>query len=465
MDRNKSLTKNTIILGIGQFVPKIISIIILPILTKAFTTEEYGIYDLVISLSSFFVPLMTLQIGQAVFRFLIDCKDEKEKKSYITTSIFFVIVLNVILFLVTILVALIVNRKINIIIITFMLFLLESIYDLVGQISRGIGNNKSYSFGSIIFSSTNMIIILISYYSKIININYVLISICISYFIATIYLYLNNKIYKYIDKKSFCKKTNKELLQYSAPMIPNSIALWVVNLSDRLIITYTLGESANGIYAVACKIPNMFGTVYNIFNLAWTELASRTINDKDSDEYYTELIKNLYPFLIGILGLLISFSPIIFKILVDEKFAEGYSQLPILYLGILFSSFSFFYGGLYVALKKTKQVGFSSIVGAIINIVINLLFIRKIGIYAASISTLIAFLIIFIYRAVDVKKYIKIKYDLKEILFGIILLIVLISLFYINTIVSMIIGLLICILYNLKFNYILRKVFNLVKEK
>ena len=81
--------------------------------------------------------------------------------------------------------------------------------------------------------------------------------------------------------KEFSSQTIKKLLIYSVPIIPSSISLWIVNLSDRLIVTYFLGASANGIYAAASKIPNLFGTVFNVFNLAWTELAARSIKEED----------------------------------------------------------------------------------------------------------------------------------------------------------------------------------------
>ena len=90
MNKNKVLAQNTIILGIGQFIPKIIAMITLPILTRAFSTDEYGIYDLIISFSSLAIPVITLLIQQAVFRFLINEKDEKICKSYITNSIIFI---------------------------------------------------------------------------------------------------------------------------------------------------------------------------------------------------------------------------------------------------------------------------------------------------------------------------------------------------------------------------------------
>ena len=79
MTKNKVLAKNTIILAIGQFIPKLIAMITLPIITKAFSTEEYGIYDLIISFASLMLPLMTLLVQQAVFRFLINEKEENIK--------------------------------------------------------------------------------------------------------------------------------------------------------------------------------------------------------------------------------------------------------------------------------------------------------------------------------------------------------------------------------------------------
>lgn len=82
MTKNKILAKNTIILTIGQFIPKLIAIITLPILTKAFSTEDYGIYDLIISFASLLLPIMTLLVQQAVFRFMISEGQEKQKNIY-----------------------------------------------------------------------------------------------------------------------------------------------------------------------------------------------------------------------------------------------------------------------------------------------------------------------------------------------------------------------------------------------
>ena len=115
---------------------------------------------------------------------------------------------------------------------------------------------------------------------------------------------------------------------------------------------------------------------------------------------------------------MIAVTPIIFSVLVKGDYGAAFFQVPILYFGIFFNSLVNFYSGIYIALKRTKQVGYSSVAGAIINAAINVLLIRIIGLYAASISTAVSFFVIAIYRAIDLNKIIEIKYNKKEIEIG-----------------------------------------------
>ena len=87
MSRGGKLAKNTIILAIGTFLPKLASFITLPILTGCLSKESYGTYDLIVVLVSLFLPAVTLQIQTAAFRFLIDIRDKKENVKSIITNI------------------------------------------------------------------------------------------------------------------------------------------------------------------------------------------------------------------------------------------------------------------------------------------------------------------------------------------------------------------------------------------
>lgn len=235
---------------------------------------------------------------------------------------------------------------------------------------------------------------------------------------ADTYMVIASGMIGYFKLDKFSSVSLKELLHFSMPIVPSSIALWVVNLSDRLIIIHFMGAAANGIYAVANKIPSLYSTAYGIFNLAWTETASKVSDDGNPAEYYTKLFSGLFKFLIGVMLALIAVTPIIFSVLVKGDYGAAFFQVPILYFGIFFNSLVNFYSGIYIALKRTKQVGYSSVAGAIINAAINVLLIRIIGLYAASISTAVSFFVIAIYRAIDLNKIIEIKYNKKEIEIG-----------------------------------------------
>ena len=88
MSRESKLVKNTILIGIGTFLPKLTSFIILPILTGILTKEEYGTYDLITVLVSLLLPAVTLQVQAAAFRFLIDVRNDNDKIQTIVTNIY-----------------------------------------------------------------------------------------------------------------------------------------------------------------------------------------------------------------------------------------------------------------------------------------------------------------------------------------------------------------------------------------
>ena len=87
MSREKTLVKNTLIMAIGTFLPRIINLLTTPIITGTTTDAQYGQLDLVTTtILSFIVPLCTLQLEQALFRFLVDAKSVNEQKRVITNG-------------------------------------------------------------------------------------------------------------------------------------------------------------------------------------------------------------------------------------------------------------------------------------------------------------------------------------------------------------------------------------------
>ena len=228
------------------------------------------------------------------------------------------------------------------------------------------------------------------------GLNGVLISLCLAYFIATIFIVIKIHLIKYIDVKLLNKKNCVEFVKYSWPMIPNNLSAWVLNVSDRLVINHFLGIEKTAVYAVANKIPNILSIFQEVFNLAWQENASLTVKDKDVDIYYSNMFSIIFNFMIGGTALLIGFTPLIFKILIKGDYFAAYKEMPILIFAMLFCCLSSFLGGIYIAHKKTKELGISTLIVSIINLSIDLLLVKHIGITTGSISTLVAYMLLYI---------------------------------------------------------------------
>lgn len=456
-DRNKELAVNTVILGIGQLIPKFLAVILLPLLTTYLSTDEYGSYDLILSVASLLIPIVTLQIQQAVFRYLLSSKRVIDKTKYVTSAISYFLISSAICYPIIFAFLKLMRFGMFNSIMICVLFCSESLYMLLGQIVRGLGFNIKYSASVVVYSTVNLLFTAFMLVVLHMGLEGIIVSLAVGYLSADLYMIVASGMIKHYKISCFDKETLTQLLKFSIPIVPSSVALWVVNLSDRLIIIHFMGAAANGIYAVANKVPSLYSTAYNIFNLAWTETAARASDDGNPAEYYTKLFHVLFDFLIGVMLGLIAVTPLIFKVLVRGNYGEAFYQVPILYFGIFFSSLVNFYSGIYIALKRTKQVGYSSVAGAILNALINIFLIKEIGLYAASISTALSFLIIALYRAYDLGKVIKIKYSLKDILLGLVCFITASGFLFVNKFPMLLACWIIAICYNIKKNIPLLK--------
>ena len=408
MSKGKDLAKNTAIVSIGKICTQLITFFLLPVYTAVLSNEEYGVVDLLNTLTSLLLPIVTLQIEQGIFRYLLDCRDNKEKqKTLITTVLKFIFVQSVICILIFLCVSSFIHNEYKYFLMANLLMGIFSSIFL--QISRGIGDNKTYAVGSFITGALTVILNVIFIVAFKWGAYGMLIATAISNLLCAIYVFVKKKIYKYIDIKQNDEKLLKDIVKYSVPLIPNMISWWIVSASDRTIISAVIGVAQNGIYSAANKFSGIFSTLYSVFNLTWTESASININSEDRDEFFSKIFDFIVQFFGSLCLGTIAVMPFVFGILVNEKFAESYYQIPILILGSVFNILVSFLGSVYVAKKLTKEIAKTSIIAAIINIVVNIALINPIGLYSASISTVIAYFAMFIYRWIDVKKYVSIK--------------------------------------------------------
>lgn len=452
MNKKKELFKNTVIVAFGQICTKFISFFLLPLYTTYLSSAEFGIVDLLNTYVSLLIPIFFLQIDQAVFRFLIDVReDENKQKIYISNAFFIIIIQLISYFIFFLLFSIFLENDYKIFLATNVIMCMLSSLSL--QISRGLGDNVTYSKGSLIAGGgaviLNVIFITLLHMGAI----GMLCATLLSNFLCLLYVTLKRKIYKYISKTLINKKEIKTLLKYSIPLIPNAISWWIINASDRTIVSIILGVAINGVYSAANKFSSICITIYSVFNLTWTESAALHYKDKDNSQYFSELFNNTIKLFSFICLFVITIMPFAFSFFIKGKdYSLAYYQIPILMVATIFNIVVTFLGAIYISMKKSNEIAKTSIYSAIINIATHLLLIKFIGLYAASISTLIAYFSMSIYRFMDIQKYIKITIDKKFIFIFFVELSISLFLYYINNIYLNILSLLACIIIAILYN-------------
>lgn len=403
MNKYKRLISNSLIFAVGNFGSKILLLLLVPFYTFQLTTNEYGTADLITTTVNMLLPIISLSIYEATLRFTIG---EKLNIQYSTLKNSFL--LNIVTSFIFYLVMTILNLIIHIPYYEFMVIIvvLQSFQNILAQYVRAINKIKLYAMNgiliSLILSISNIIFLKFLNY----GIMGYLLSIVISNLVSiTFILIFLNLDFISIMKSSINWNLLKRMLVYSIPLIPNAFMWWLMNASSRYFILFYLGSDANGLFAVASKIPSVLSMVQTVFFQAWQLSAIEEYESNNKEEFYSSIFYWLSTIMIMSTSVLILFLKPIINVFMSNSYELSWQPVPFLLIGLIFSSFSSFFGTFYIAAKKTTGVMSTSIIGGIVSLVLNFILIRYFGLIGAGISTLISFLLIWILRVRDTRSF------------------------------------------------------------
>lgn len=455
MGKHKELAKNTVIMMIGKIFTQFLSFFLIPLYTHMLPVSEYGTVDLIITYITLLVPVVTIQQEMATFRYLIDARGDRSLKAKIVKTSLKSTLIRITLFIIPYLIIVsLIQWSYALPVVLCGIFTAFS--NLLLQIARGFGENLKYTIGSVISGVITIVcnLLLICVCNS--GAQSILVSMALANMCCGIYLFFSLNIVKCLFSSSN-KELQKKMLKYSWPLVPNGISWWFISASDRTIVSMILGVAANGVYAIALKFPSILSSFLNVFILSWTESASVHINDKDKNEFFSSVANNTIKIFSSLGVLVIAFLPFVFDIIIGKEYRNAYEYIPIAVLGVLFNCLVSVYSAIYVAKKMSKQVATTSVFAAIINIVVDLALINFIGLYAAVISTAVAYLIMSIYRHFDLKKYVSIRYSVWTMLFALFGLVFVSFVYYYENDILYIVGAIFAVCYAFGMNWKLIK--------
>lgn len=464
--RNKYLIKNTAIFAIGNFATKFISFFLIPLYTNVLTTTEYGIVDLLYTICSVLMPLLTLNICEAVLRFAMD-KDADTTKIMSIGNV--LIIVSAVLGLISIPILNNIETYKNYSYYFYLYLTTLGMSQIFLCNLKGQEKLIDYSIGNFIHTLTIAIFNILFLVSFDMGIKGYFLAYTIANIITSIYAFIRGNVISSIKNFKFDKKLFIEMTKYSVLLIPNSFMWWIMNSSDRVMVTNFLGESANGIYAISYKLPTLLSTITTVFTHAWIYSAVNENESEDKEEYTNYIFKKLVAVIFIISsGMIMIIKPFL-SIYVSKEYFSAWEYTPFLFIGFTFLTLASFLSSSYNVHKDSKGFLFSGMGGAIINVVLNFLLIPIIGISGAAIATCISYIAVFVYRIIDTKKYVKINIFYKEFFIAIALLVIQAACLFINNIFGqcllIIEFLIILLLFKNTWIPLLKIVFNKIKKQ
>lgn len=374
----------------------------LPLYTRLLSPRDYGTLDIFQTTVSLLVPILSLQIVEAVFRFSMDEAKEGAKRVISTAFLFSSLLLLLSLALFPALTRFEIFR-----LYLPYFYLIWFLTVLLGEVKhyiRALGKVKIFALSDILyvlaFAGFNLVFMLFfqmglrGYF-----ISYILAQIVSFFFVA-----FSGRVFAKLSFGFFDWGLMWEMLRYSLPLIPNALMWWVMNVSDRYLIMYFLGLEANGLYAVACRFPMLLSVVTGVFFPAWQMSAVEELNSEDRAEYYARVFSLYSSALFVLTGVILLFLPEITGLFVASAFKEAWRFVPFLLLGTVFQLFASFFGTVYLASKDTRGALFTTALGGLVNLLLNLAFIPLWGIQGAAFTTMLGYLTVWEARVANTRK-------------------------------------------------------------
>lgn len=377
---------------IASFLQKGISTITTPIFTRILTTSEYGRYSVFSSWMAIITPIVSLNLfsgvySQGVVKFESDRKRFSSSLQGLTLTM--VVMWTVIYMICPDFWNNIFSLSTMEMLAMLILIWLSAVYSFWSMNQRIDFKYKGLVFVTLLASILQpMVSIVFILHSE----NKVLARI---FGMIVVQLFLYSWMFLSMmmsGKEFFSKKYWMYALKFNIPLLPHYLSMNILSSSDRIMIGKMCDTSSVGIYNLAYSV----SLIMTIFNTALLQTIEPWIYRKLKDKRVYDIERVAYPSFIIIAAvniLLIMFAPEVITIFAPKQYKEAIWVIPSVTLSVFFTFLYTFFATFEFYYEKTNYIAGATVGGAILNIVLNYIFIKRFGFIAAGYTTLFSYIL------------------------------------------------------------------------
>lgn len=411
MSNYRTLAKNVGILTIANFGTKFLSFLLVPLYTSVLTTSDYGTYDLVFNTISVLIPILTANVVDAVLRFSIDEGSDSKKIMSVGFKYFMGSMAVVCLGLGVNCILGISQAVTSLSFYIAALFGTQALSGILLYCARGLNRFTDVAVSSVVCSAATIglnVLLLVVFRM---GLRGYFLANTIGPAIQIVYLLIRLGL-KGVNPFKVDRGLEREMIAYSRPLIANSIAWWVNNVSDRYIVTLFCGVATNGVYSVASKIPSILSIFQTIIGQAWTISAVDEFDAEDKSGFFSNMYSLYNCLMVVMCAIIIAFDIPLARFLYAKEFFDAWRYVPFLTVSIVFGAMAGYIGGILAAVKDSKEFARTSVIGAISNIALNIILVPFIGPLGSALATAFCYWLTWFLRFRVMGRYIHLRINI-----------------------------------------------------
>ena len=402
MNRGRRLLSNAGIIGVGMMASKLIVFLLMPLYTTWLTTGEYGAVEVSTGLSNFLIPLAAVGVSTGIFRFAAE--READKTAVFSSSIALLgvglgafLILSPLLFLIDY------CREYVWLVVLYVFF--ADLQAVTSQYLRAIDRMTLFAGQGILNTALTVVFNLVFLLGFDMGVTGYVLSVVIGNALTTLFIVLRARLWTVFCISKIQKSLMWQILRFSLPLIPTTVCWLITDLSDRAMVTYFWSEELTGIYSAAYKIPTLVNLVAGVFLQAWQFSAIFELKDREKClGFYSNVFSSFIAVItVGCAGLLLV-SRHFTALLLNPAYWGANTYMPALLCAVAAEAIVSFLASVYLVQKRSDHSFYTALLGALSNVVMNLILIPVIGALGAAIATCASYLLVMAVRLIDVKK-------------------------------------------------------------
>lgn len=387
---------------IGNIFNKGIAFLTVPIFTRILSTSDYGIVTTYNSWIGIMTMLLGFALHMAIRSSFIDYREKVDE--YLTSTLLFTVVFSVSMTVIVCSVSVLLNLSIPFILI--LLCMLQSMSAaIIEDYSYYLMMKFDYKFRTVLMIVPNLLSVLLSILAMIYVFNTnrylgrVIPTAIVTLLFGIVLVFFSIRRSGFVFNVEFLKHG----LKISTPLILHGIALNILSQSDRTMITWLADASQTGIYSLIYNFSMIATVITTSLDGVWVPWFTKQMNNKGYKEI-NKVAVDYVNLMTYAMCCLIMVAPEVVKILASKPYWEGIVIIP----PVVLSNYIIFVYTMYVNVehyyKKTVRISLYTAVAAVINLVLNYIFIPYFGYVAAAYTTIVSYVVALILHASYAKK-------------------------------------------------------------